>query len=41
MMAAKGMVRPVYEVMKEAELPFEANAYLPALPATIPPLTAE
>jgi sn-glycerol 3-phosphate transport system substrate-binding protein len=25
MMAAKGMVKPVYEVMKEAELPFEAT----------------
>ncbi|MDT8345580.1 MAG: sn-glycerol-3-phosphate ABC transporter substrate-binding protein UgpB, partial [Thermohalobaculum sp.] len=31
MMAAKGAVKPVYEVMAESGLPFDPNAYLPAV----------
>jgi sn-glycerol 3-phosphate transport system substrate-binding protein len=31
MMAAKGAVKPVYELMKEAGEPFDPNAYLPAI----------
>ncbi len=31
MMAAKGAVRPVYRVMKDSGLPFDANAYLPTV----------
>ena len=31
MMAAKGAIKPVYEVMKESGLPFDPNAYLPTV----------
>ena len=31
MMAAKGAVKPVYQLMKEAGEPFDPNAYLPAV----------
>ena len=31
MMAAKGAVKPVYEVMKESGLPFDPEAYLPTV----------
>jgi sn-glycerol 3-phosphate transport system substrate-binding protein len=31
MMAAKGAIKPVYEVMAESGLPFDPNAYLPAV----------
>jgi sn-glycerol 3-phosphate transport system substrate-binding protein len=31
MMAAKGAVKPVFEVMKESGLPFDPNAYLPTV----------
>jgi sn-glycerol 3-phosphate transport system substrate-binding protein len=31
MMAAKGAIKPVYELMEEAGLPFDADAYLPAV----------
>jgi sn-glycerol 3-phosphate transport system substrate-binding protein len=31
MMAAKGAVKPVYEVMKQSGLPFDSNAYLPTV----------
>lgn len=31
MMAAQGAVKPVYEIMEEAEEPFDANAYLAAV----------
>ncbi len=31
MMAAKGAVKPVYEVMAESGLPFDPNAYLPTV----------
>ena len=30
-MAAKGAIKPVYEVMKESGLPFNAGAYLPTV----------
>src|SRR5215813_8815999 len=33
MMAAKGAVKPVYQLMAEAGEPFDANAYLPAVTA--------
>jgi sn-glycerol 3-phosphate transport system substrate-binding protein len=33
MMAAKGAVKPVYELMREAGEPFDPNAYLPAVTA--------
>jgi len=33
MMAAKDIVKPVYEVMKESGLPFDPSAYLPAVAA--------
>src|SRR3954451_7148710 len=31
MMAAKGAIKPVYQMMKEANEPFDAKAYLPAV----------
>lgn len=31
MMAAKGAVKPVYELMQEAGLPFDPNAYVPSV----------
>jgi len=31
MMAAKGAIKPVYKVMAESGLPFDANAYLPTV----------
>ena len=31
MMAAKGAIKPVYQVMKESGLPFDPNAYLPTV----------
>ena len=31
MMAAKGAIKPVYEVMKESGLPFDPNVYLPTV----------
>jgi sn-glycerol 3-phosphate transport system substrate-binding protein len=31
MMAAKGAIKPVYEVMAESGLPFDPNAYLPTV----------
>src|SRR5271170_629840 len=31
MMAAKGAVKPVYQLMKDAGEPFDANSYLPAI----------
>ena len=31
MMAAKGAVKPVYQMMKESGLPFDAKAYVPAV----------
>jgi sn-glycerol 3-phosphate transport system substrate-binding protein len=31
MMSAKGAIKPVYEVMKESGLPFDANIYLPTV----------
>jgi sn-glycerol 3-phosphate transport system substrate-binding protein len=31
MMAAKGAIKPVYQLMKEEGEPFDANAYLPAI----------
>jgi sn-glycerol 3-phosphate transport system substrate-binding protein len=31
MMAAKGAIKPVYEVMAESGLPFDSNAYLPTV----------
>ncbi|MET7248379.1 sn-glycerol-3-phosphate ABC transporter substrate-binding protein UgpB [Methylobacterium sp. EM32] len=31
MMSAKGAVKPVYQLMKDAGEPFDANAYLPAI----------
>jgi sn-glycerol 3-phosphate transport system substrate-binding protein len=31
MMAARGAVNPVYELMREAGVPFDPNAYLPAV----------
>ena len=31
MMAAKGAVKPVYELMKEAGEPFDPKAYMPAV----------
>lgn len=31
MMAAKGAIKPVYELMAEADEPFDADAYLPAV----------
>jgi len=31
MMAAKGAIKPVYEVMSESGLPFDPNAYLPTV----------
>jgi len=31
MMAAKGAVKPVYQLMKDANEPFDPNAYLPAI----------
>src|ERR1700742_1158986 len=31
MMAAKGAIKPVYQLMKEEDEPFDANAYLPAI----------
>jgi sn-glycerol 3-phosphate transport system substrate-binding protein len=33
MMAAKGAVKPVYQLMAEADEPFDPNAYLPAVTA--------
>jgi sn-glycerol 3-phosphate transport system substrate-binding protein len=33
MMAARGAIKPVYEVMKESGLPFDANAFLPTVTA--------
>lgn len=33
MMAARGAVKPVYQVMKESGLPFDANAFLPTVTA--------
>jgi sn-glycerol 3-phosphate transport system substrate-binding protein len=31
MMAAKGAIKPVYQLMKESGLPFDSNAYLPTV----------
>ena len=31
MMAAKGAVKPVFELMKDAGEPFDAKSYLPAI----------
>jgi len=33
MMAARGAIRPVYQVMKESGLPFDPNAFLPTVTA--------
>ena len=35
MMAAKGAVKPVYELMKESGLPFDPNAFVPAVKGLI------